>query len=283
MTDVLFVAATVGVAYPLLVTAIAQLPGLKSRADGSLLTVGGTTVGSSLIGQSFLDKDGKPLVQYLQSRPSVAGPAGYDPTETSASNLGPDSVVDILPDPSVKDDTGTQSLLTAVCSRSAAIGMLEGVDGRRPYCTRGGVGAVLAVFHRDGLTGPVIRAVSLNQACPATPFVRTWDGVQVECATFGADYSRGLVLAVRGDAPATPAVPADAVTASGSGLDPAISPAYARLQAIRVAKARRIPVPDVLTVIGANTTGRALGFLEEPTVNVLGVNVDLDQRYPYRG
>jgi K+-transporting ATPase ATPase C chain len=273
----------VGVAYPLLVTGVAQLPGLRSRADGSLVTAHGTTVGSSLLGQSFVDKDGKPLVQYLQSRPSAAGAAGYDPTATSASNLGPESVVDTLPNPSVKDDTGKQSLLTQVCSRSLAIGTLEGVDGRRPYCTADGVGAVLAVFHRDGLTGPVTRAVSLNQACPATPFVSTWDRVHVECATFGADYGHGLVTPVRGDAPTEPAVPPDAVTASGSGLDPAISPAYARLQAPRIARARGIPVAAVQSVVDDYTTGRALGFLGEPTVNVLQVDLALDQRYPYRG
>jgi K+-transporting ATPase ATPase C chain len=107
--------------------------------------------------------------------------------------------------------------------------------------------------------------------------------VHVECATFGADYSHGLVTPVRGDAPADPAVPPDAVTAGGSGLDPAISPAYARLQAARVAKARGIPVTDVQAVLDEHTSGRALGFLGEPTVNVLQVDLELDQRYPYRG
>ncbi len=112
-------------------------PACKSRADGSLVTAGGTAVGSALIGQSFTDEDGNPLVQYFQSRPSAAGAAGYDPTATGASNLGPESVVDTLPDPSVKGDTGKQSLLTQVCARSPAVGELEGVDGRRPYCTAG--------------------------------------------------------------------------------------------------------------------------------------------------
>ena len=87
-----------GLAYPLAITAIAQVPGLKHKADGSLITVAGKDVGSSIIGQSFTDKDGKPLVQYFQSRPSAAG-HGYDPDSTSASNLGPESIVDTLGDP----------------------------------------------------------------------------------------------------------------------------------------------------------------------------------------
>jgi K+-transporting ATPase ATPase C chain len=270
-----------GIIYPFAITAVAQLPGLKHRADGSLVKVGDSTVGSSLIGQSFVDKDGNPLVQYFQSRPSAAGD-GYDPTATSASNLGPESIVDTLPDPSVKDDTGTQSLLTQVCARSLAVGKLEGVDGSRPYCTPGGVGAVLAVFHRDGATGPVTRVVSLNEACPATPFIASYQGVSVECARFGEDYSKGVVIGIRGSAPAQPAVPADAVTASGSGLDPQISVAYARLQAPRIAKARGTDLANVQKLIDRYTAGRALGFIGEPAVSVLPLNIALDKQYPYQ-
>lgn len=264
-----------GVAYPLLVTLLAQVPGLRDRAGGSLLTHDGRTVGSALVGQSFTDADGAALPRYFQSRPSAAGD-GYDPLASGASNLGPESVVDSLPDPAVAGDTGTQSLLTRVCARSLEIGTREGVDGRRPFCTTGGVGAVLGVFHRDGLTGPVTRAVSLNEACPATPFVATYEGARVECAEPGADYAGAVVTPVRGDAPASPAVPADAVTASGSGLDPGISVAYARLQAARVATARGLTVDQVLTLVDANTRPRALGFLGEPTVDVLRLNLALD-------
>jgi potassium-transporting ATPase KdpC subunit len=276
----------VGLAYPLAITAVAQVPGLQHRADGSQISLNGKVVGSALIGQSFTDKDGKALVQYFQSRPSAAGD-GYDPTSTSASNLGPENIVDTLGDPAKADapdgDGSSLSLLSQVCTRSLAVGALEGVSGARPFCTADGLGAVLAVFHRDGATGPVTRVVSLNQECPATPFVASYDGVAVQCATYGADYSLGIVTPVRGSAQKTPAVPPDAVTASGSGLDYQISPAYARLQAARVAKARGVAVDVVERLVAKYTTGRALGFIGEPGVNVLELNVALDQQYPTNG
>jgi K+-transporting ATPase ATPase C chain len=271
-----------GIAYPLAITAVAQIPGLKSRADGSVIKQHGTIVGSKLIGQSFTDSKGNALPQYFQSRPSAAG-AGYDPTASSASNLGPESIVDTLPNPADKQDAGKQSLLTQVCTRSLAIGALDGVDGSRPFCTSDGVGAVLAVFWSGpGYHGTVERVVSVNQACPAKPFVATYDGVQVECGKYGEDYSKGQVVPIRGDAPAHPAVPSDAVTASGSGLDPEISPAYAKLQEATVAKTRGISVEQVAAVVADFEKGRDLGFMGEPRVNVLQLNLALDQRYPYR-
>ena len=269
----------VGIAYPLAITAIAQIPGLKGRADGSMLTVDGHVVGSALIGQSFTDEYGKPLVQYLQSRPSASG---YDPTATGASNLGPESIVDTLPDPKVKGDAGTPSLLTQVCARSLAIGKLEGVDGARPFCTSDGVGAVLAVFYaRPGYRGHVTKAVSLNRACPAKPFISTYQGAPVSCAKFGDDYSLGRVVPIRGSAPARPAVPADAVTASGSAVDPEISYAYAKLQEPRIARVRGVPVAGVAALVNEIASGRDLGFMGEKKVNVLKVNIALDEKYPY--
>ena len=277
----LILTVILGVAYPLAITLIAQVPGLKDRADGSTTSLNGMVVGSKIIGQSFTDSDGNPLVQYFQSRPSAAGD-GYDPTATSASNLGPESIVDTLPDPSVKGDTGTQSLLTQVCSRSLAIGKLEGVSGARPFCTSDGVGAVLAVFWSGpGYSGHITRVVSLNQAAPAKPFLASYKDVPVEVAKFGEDYAKGQVVPIRGDAPARPAVPTDAVTASASGLDPEISPDYAKLQEARVAKARNISVAQVAALVSKYQVGRDLGFMGEPGVNVLRLNLALDRQYPY--
>jgi K+-transporting ATPase ATPase C chain len=71
------------------------------------------------------------------------------------------------------------------------------------------------------------------------------------------------------------AVPADAVTASGSGLDPYISPAYAQIQVDRVATARHLAPQQVTDLVTANTRGRILGFLGEPRVNVLTLNLAL--------
>ena len=94
------------------------------------------------------------------------------------------------------------------------------------------------------------------------------------------DTVRERVVAYRVEnhlAPDTP-VPADAVTASASGLDPHISVKNARLQARRVAKARSLTVELVMEKIDAHTKGRTLGILGEPRVNVLMLNLDLDGR-----
>ncbi len=272
-----------GTIYPVAVFAVAQLPGLHDKAEGSLLRQDGRIVGSALIGQSFTDGNGAALARYFQSRPSSSGPGdGYDPTSTSFTNLGPESIVDTLAD---DPDDAKQSLLTQVCARSKAVGERDGVDGRRPFCTESGVGAVLSVIGPRDAKGAVPvpdRVVSVNESCPATPFLETYEGVRVECAKVGEDYSAGLIVPVRGAAPAGPAVPADAVVTSASGLDPDISPEYAGIQVSRVAKARNISDADVRAVVHAHTRGRDLGFLGEPRVNVLELNLELDRRYPVR-
>jgi K+-transporting ATPase ATPase C chain len=184
-----------GLLYPLAVTAIAQLPGLRDRAGGSLVrSASGQVVGSSLLGQGFVDADGKPLRQWFQSRPSAAGD-GWDGTSSSASNLGPNN-----PD-----------LVTAIGERRAAVAAFDSVPGH---------------------------AVTPGQ------------------------------------------VPADAVTTSGSGLDPHISPAYARQQAYRVADARGLPPARVLALVEEHVHGRVLGFLGEERVNVLEINLAAERMAP---
>ena len=74
-------------------------------------------------------------------------------------------------------------------------------------------------------------------------------------------------------------IPADAITASGSGLDPDITPANATAQADRIAHARGMKVSDIQSLIATQTKGRDLGFLGEPRLNVLELNLALDQKH----
>jgi K+-transporting ATPase ATPase C chain len=107
---VLVLTVVLGIAYPLVVTAVGQVA-LADKANGSLLSVDGSIVGSSLIGQSFTDSDGDPLPEWFQSRPSAAGD-GYDASASSGSNLGPEN----------------EDLIAAIEERRTAIAALEGVD-----------------------------------------------------------------------------------------------------------------------------------------------------------
>lgn len=93
------------------------------------------------------------------------------------------------------------------------------------------------------------------------------DRVKGDAATIAKDDGPGVI-------------PADALTTSGSGLDPDVSPDNAYLQAARIAAHRGEPVSDVLAIIDLQTHHPVLGFIGEPTVNVLAVNRALDARYP---
>jgi len=78
-------------------------------------------------------------------------------------------------------------------------------------------------------------------------------------------------------------IPPDAVTTSASGLDPDISPANAAIQVNRVAAARHVTPSAITALVEQYTQGRPLGFLGQPAVNVLGLNIALDQKYPFHG
>jgi K+-transporting ATPase ATPase C chain len=187
----LILTAIVGVVYPLLVTAVSQVA-FHNQANGSLLERNGQVVGSSLIGQLFVDGQGNPLPQWFQSRPSASSNSsdsndhGYNPLFTSFSNKGPSNA----------------DLVKAIDDRRASVAAFDGV------------------------------------------------------------------------APAD--VPPDAITASASGLDPHISPAYAYEQVNRVAAARHLDPATVRTLVSAHVQGRVLGFLGEPRVNVVELNLALE-------
>jgi len=230
----LFFTLVLGIGYPLMMTGLSQLL-FPHQADGSLLTVHGKVVGSELIGQSF-SKPG-----YFHPRPSAAG-AGYDPTASSGSNLGPTSAK-LLRGTIKLDDKKNEAV------------DFDGIDLRIVhYCIENGI--------------PYESSVPLNRFQDAAGNL---DDVRLIKA-FNGDKSP-LVFT-----PKEP-IPADAVTGSGSGLDPDISPAFAEAQAARIAEARGVSVDEVKRLIGQNTQGPDLGFLGEPRVNVLKLNLALDVQF----
>lgn len=116
-----------------------------------------------------------------------------------------------------------------------------------------------------------------------------YDGSQSNGSQYGPtnqkliDRVKASVDQFRKDNPDyTGPIPADAVTASASGLDPDISPANAEAQAPRVAKARGVSLQDVQQLIADHTTGRTFGLMGEPRVNVLLLNLDLDKKFPQK-
>jgi K+-transporting ATPase ATPase C chain len=124
----------------------------------------------------------------------------------------------------------------------------------RPSATAPAYNAAATTFANLGPTNPDL-AKNVKTAAQAI--------VKLE-----SPYNPGLTI---GD------IPVDAVTTSASGIDPDISPANARLQSKRVAAVRHVPLATVQQLIAKNTDGRSLGFLGEPGVNVLTLNISLDK------
>src|SRR6185436_11554139 len=226
-----------GLVYPAVITVIAQVV-FRDQANGSLIVSNGQVIGSRLIGQNF----SKP--EYLQPRPSAAG-AGYDPTASAGSNLGPTSAK-YINGTTKKDDKGNE------------VADFLGIKARIVhYC--------------------LDNEIAYDSSLPLDRFKDAQGNLDdVKLITAFGDAKAPLVFT-----PKTP-IPADAVTASASGLDPHISPANAQAQAVRVAKARGVSLDQVQGLIAQHTKGRDLGFLGEPHVNVLELNLALDQGFPRR-
>ena len=177
--------------------------GFSHQADGSLVYRNGKLVGSSLLGQSFSDKNGNPLPQYFQPRPSDAG-TGYDAAASGASNLGP-----------------SNALLVGFVPGINTVGL----DGRpsktNPFATAADPACVPTTPNGTPVTSP----------SPGQRYARTRNGAYV-CDPNTVPERAIAYRSFNGLGPEA-SVPVDATTASGSGLDPDISVANALDQAGR--------------------------------------------------
>jgi potassium-transporting ATPase KdpC subunit len=243
----LVLAVITGLLYPLAVWGIGQGV-FNYRANGSFTKdAKGQVIGSALIGQEFVDKQGNALPRYFQPRPSAAG-TGYTANASAASNLGPGDarLVGFIPGLNAVDLSGNASTTNPFATPDD------------PYCVP-----------TDAKTGNAVTSPSDGQA-----YAKNKDGTYVCSANTVPE--RAIAYRQLNGLDPKAMVPVDAVTASFSGLDPDVSIANADLQAARVAKARNLPVDTVMRMIASHTDGRLLGVIGEKTVNVLDLNLALD-------
>jgi len=199
------------------------------------------TVNGEVIGSRLIGQSFT-RAEYFQPRPSSAG-SGYDPTATAGSNLGPTSAKFINGTTKVDDNKNEVVDFLGIKERIVHYSLDNGIayDSSTPLDR-----FTDAEGHLDDVK--LIKAFGDEKAALVfTPLAR---------------------------------IPADAVTASASGVDPHISPANAEIQTQRVAKARGVPIEQVRAVVAEHTEGRSLGFLGEPHVNVLELNLALDRKFP---
>jgi K+-transporting ATPase ATPase C chain len=264
--------------YPLVVWYIGQTV-FPIQANGSLIAKDGSltsddtkAVGSALIGQNFSPPG------YFHTRPSAAG-AGYDATSSGGSNLGPlsDKLINgVTQTPATQPATAptTGQASTAPASQPAETLAFDGVRLRCiHYALDNGISFKLYTIKSDGTRVaevPISKFEDSSGNLIDTAMVDAFPHPESDPAdkmpVIAADFS-------------TP-IPGDAVTASGSGLDPHISPRNAQLQKPRVAKARNISEETVQKLIDQYTDQPGLGILGDPGVNVLRLNLALDQSAP---
>jgi K+-transporting ATPase ATPase C chain len=199
------------------------------------------TVNDRVVGSSLIGQNfTKP--EYFHPRPSAAG-SGYDATQSGGTNLGPTSA---------KLLHGT----TKVDDKKNEVVDFDGINLRIiHYCLENDI--------------PYESSVPLDQ-------FKTANGDLDDVKLIKAFNDDKNPLRFR----ATQPIPADALTASASGLDPHISPANAQIQASRVAKARKVSQDQITQAIAKATETADLGILGEPRVNVLLLNIALDQQFP---
>jgi K+-transporting ATPase ATPase C chain len=241
-----------GLGYSLVMTGIGEVA-FGHQANGSIVEKNGRAVGSSLIGQAFTDSQGNPVARYFQSRPSdaVTSSATDNITVSGASNLGPSNplLIGFIPGVNTLGLDGTPSKTNPFATPTD------------PYCVPMSAGSDSA---------PV------SEPAAGQKYAKTSDGAY-QCDP-NTVPERAIAYRAEFGLASHAQVPVDAVTASGSGLDPDISLANADLQAPTVARARGLSLATVMGLVRANTTGRSLGVLGDPGVDVLTLNLALDQR-----